>query len=91
MAALNFTEQGEWYISDVITPTDEESVIVNIKASDDKAHRLVVEHSITQDYWMVCGSVQFVDGIELAVEGIRSGSQSVRFKTDAQPQHAEWV
>lgn len=91
MAALNFTKQGQWYISDVITPTDEESVIVNIQSFDDKTHRLVVEHSITQNFWMVCGSTTFIDGIEMAVEGIRAGAQSVRFKTDALPKNAEWV
>lgn len=91
MATLNFTKHGQWYISDAITPTDEESVIVNIQSSDDKTHRLVVEHSINQKFWMVCGSTTYIDGIEMAVEGIRAGEQSVRFKTDALPKNAEWI
>lgn len=91
MAALKFTKEGQWYISDAITPTDNDSIIVNITSRYDEVHKLVIEHSINKNYWMVCGSTSYMDGIELTVDGIRPNVQYVRFKTEVAPIKAEWV
>lgn len=90
MATLNFSKNGQWFVSEAITPTDSESVIVNITSRDvTKTHKLIVEHSINKEFWMVCGSISFTDGIELSVNGVRAGEQYVRFRTETQPLKAE--
>lgn len=86
---LKFTLTNGEYISDEITPT-ENAVTLNVVASDDKEHNLVVEHSINGTFWQFCGNMLFMDGIELTVDGLRKNVQKVRFRIDAKPKTAEW-
>lgn len=86
---LKFTLTNGEYISDEITPT-ENAVTLNVVASDDKEHNLVVEHSINGTFWQFCGNMIFMDGLEITVDGLRKNVQKVRFRLDAKPKKAEW-
>lgn len=89
--SLNFSLSGDEYVSDALTP-DGDKVTVNVLSSDAERESVIVaEHSINGEYWQLCGSQSFYDGVELTVSGLRQGVQKVRFRLTTKPGKAEWV